>query len=74
MYRKSTNRQRKINYPPPPPVEKPRMLDWCPDKTTRLLRSGTWYEFSEYLQGKVGWDDEKIAQTWADVRKEEVML
>ena len=50
--------RRKQAYPLPPPVEIPRM-DWS---------------LSEYLRGKVGWDDEKICQTWADVRKEEVVL
>ena len=65
--------RRKQAYPLPPPVEIPRM-DWSLNEATELLRAGTWYEFSEYLRGKVGWDDEKICQTWADVRKEEVVL
>ena len=69
---KKRHRKRRT-YPPPPPVEIPRM-DWSLDEATELLRSGTWYEFSEYLRGKAGWDDGVICQAWADVRKEEVAL
>ena len=49
-------------------------MDWSLHGATELLRSETWYEFSEYLRGKAGWDDGVICQVWVDVRKEEVAL
>jgi len=63
-------RKRRKNYPPPLPLNNPNMLDWDIDRSMKLLRTGTWQEFSGYMLGKRDWTPEKIKNAWLAVRGE----